>query len=405
MGLPFASGHVLGLRRWTASSVGDQFTSIWHRNPVGRWTFYESTDCEVACTRYFGADVERVREGPIDLEWKAPDRLRVRTGDGAVEWEIETGSTAATRMMSSISSVVPVPAWRSGLVLKAMGATAGRVLGVGKVQLTGTTSNQQHFDANPLRIWYVTASRAVVEDEDLSTPGMQAKITVSVGAPCEDGTQVILTAGTNGSLTATLANGVAVFDEASLPATPVTALQNTNQLLPITAVTAAGTVNSSSDTIHYLVDSQQPTIEITNPTDGATFTQGTSVIVMGFTDINQLSLFSEGAEAGPINPDNVLMESLDGRNERHDTAGVQDPDSLEAPSPDDGAGPGAGEPVATDGLRGSGTDGESPLRTGSSTEAGVPDGMAFLPDEQDQPQLSFDPAMLDPHQPLPAISA
>ena len=30
---------------------------------------------------------------------------------------------------------------------------------------------------------------------------------------------------------------------------------------------------------------------------------------------------------------------------------------------------------------------------------------AFLPDEADQPQLSFDPATLDPHQPLPAISA
>jgi hypothetical protein len=30
---------------------------------------------------------------------------------------------------------------------------------------------------------------------------------------------------------------------------------------------------------------------------------------------------------------------------------------------------------------------------------------AFLPDEEDQPLLSFDPAMLDPHQPLPAISA
>jgi hypothetical protein len=171
MGLPFASGHVLGLRRWTASSVGDQFTSIWHRNPAGRWTFYESTDCEVACTRYFGAEVERVREGPIDLVWKGPDRLFVRTGDGAVEWEIETGSTAATRMMSSIGSVLPLAAWRSGLVLKAMGATAGRVLGVGKVQLTGTTSNRQHFDANPLRIWYVTASHAVVEGEDLGPVG------------------------------------------------------------------------------------------------------------------------------------------------------------------------------------------------------------------------------------------
>ena len=30
---------------------------------------------------------------------------------------------------------------------------------------------------------------------------------------------------------------------------------------------------------------------------------------------------------------------------------------------------------------------------------------AFLPDEEDQPNLSFDPATLDPHQSLPAISA
>ena len=35
MGLPFSSGHVLGLRRWTAASIGDAFTSIWHRDPAG----------------------------------------------------------------------------------------------------------------------------------------------------------------------------------------------------------------------------------------------------------------------------------------------------------------------------------------------------------------------------------
>jgi hypothetical protein len=29
---------------------------------------------------------------------------------------------------------------------------------------------------------------------------------------------------------------------------------------------------------------------------------------------------------------------------------------------------------------------------------------AFLPDEEDQPELSFDPATLDPHQPVPVIS-
>lgn len=171
MGLPFASGHVLGLRRWTASSVGDRFTSIWHRNPAGSWTFYESAPCEVACSRYFGDDVERFREGPIHLEWEAPNRLHVRTGDGAVDWELEMGSTAATRAMSAAGAAMPLAAWRSAPVLRAMGVVAGRMLGVGKVRLTGTTSNRQHFDANPLRIWYVTASRAVVDGEDLGPPG------------------------------------------------------------------------------------------------------------------------------------------------------------------------------------------------------------------------------------------
>jgi hypothetical protein len=175
MGLPFASGHVLGLRRWTASSVGDRFTSIWHRDPAGSWTFYESIASDVACTRYFGADVERVRVGPIDLEWDAPNRFRVRTPDGAVDWDIEIGATVATRMMSVMGSMMPLAAWRSAPVLNVMVAVAGRVLGVGKVQLTGTTSNRQHFDANPLRIWRVTASRAVVEGEDLGSIGPLAE--------------------------------------------------------------------------------------------------------------------------------------------------------------------------------------------------------------------------------------
>ncbi|WP_375487452.1 hypothetical protein [uncultured Mycobacterium sp.] len=68
MGLPFRSGHVLGLRRWTASSLGEAFTSIWHRDPQGRWTFYESAPCQVACSRYFGAEVQRTRLAPIGLE-------------------------------------------------------------------------------------------------------------------------------------------------------------------------------------------------------------------------------------------------------------------------------------------------------------------------------------------------
>ena len=40
MGLPFASGHALGMRRFPASSVGPGYTSVWHRSPGGGWTFY-----------------------------------------------------------------------------------------------------------------------------------------------------------------------------------------------------------------------------------------------------------------------------------------------------------------------------------------------------------------------------
>lgn len=50
------------LRRWTASSVGEGFSSVWHRDPAGRWTFYESVT-DVVCGRYFGAETERVRVG------------------------------------------------------------------------------------------------------------------------------------------------------------------------------------------------------------------------------------------------------------------------------------------------------------------------------------------------------
>jgi hypothetical protein len=176
MGLPFRSGHVLGLRRWTASSVGDRFTSIWHRNPEGRWTFYESVSCDIACSRYFGADVETARVGPIAIDWEGARRLRVRTlDDDAVDWTIEVGSTPITRAMSLIGSALPASAWRWPPMLSAIGWVAGHMLGAGKVQLTGMTSNGQHFDANPLKIWYVTQSHAVVEGHDLGPTGPLAE--------------------------------------------------------------------------------------------------------------------------------------------------------------------------------------------------------------------------------------
>ena len=171
MGQPFASGHILGLRRWTASSIGAGFTSIWHRDPAGTWTFYETEPDGFACSRYFGGDADRLRIEPIHLEWLDQHRLRIRTASGSVDWTVEMQSSTRTRLMSFIGPILPLAVWRWGPVLRGIGTIAGAALRVGRVQLTGKTSNNQHFDANPLRVWHVASSHATVEGVDVGPAG------------------------------------------------------------------------------------------------------------------------------------------------------------------------------------------------------------------------------------------
>ena len=56
-GVSFASGHVLALRCFPASSIGPGYTSLWHRDPDGRWTFYATVPPAQSCARYFGRDI------------------------------------------------------------------------------------------------------------------------------------------------------------------------------------------------------------------------------------------------------------------------------------------------------------------------------------------------------------
>ena len=88
MGSPFRSGHVLGLRRFPASSIGPGYRSVWHRDPDGRWTFYQDQPADLACTRYFRSQVDEVREGPVRIEWtgRADSRSAPRTGSFSGRW-------------------------------------------------------------------------------------------------------------------------------------------------------------------------------------------------------------------------------------------------------------------------------------------------------------------------------
>ena len=171
MGLPFRSGHILGLRSFPASSIGPGYRSVWHRAPSGRWTFYQDQPAELACTRYFGAAVDTVREGPIDITWTGPRSFEVSADGGGLAWTIELASTPVTKALNRVAPLLPDRAWQSPPILAAMSRAAGLALRAGRVRLTGLAPNGQRFVANPLQMWVARESSARVDGTDLGAIG------------------------------------------------------------------------------------------------------------------------------------------------------------------------------------------------------------------------------------------
>jgi hypothetical protein len=170
IGLPFLSGHILALRRFSASSIGPGYTSVWHRDPSLRWTFYSTLSPEQSCARYFGGDVQRNVVTPIDIIWTTPARFRVRAGT-AIEWNVTLKSSWITRAMNALGGSLPEWAWRSSRVLDAMGAVAGLAFGAGQLNFTGRTPNRQRFFANPRQAWLVDRSDATVNGVSVGPAG------------------------------------------------------------------------------------------------------------------------------------------------------------------------------------------------------------------------------------------
>jgi hypothetical protein len=171
MGLPFRSGHILAMRRFTASSLGPSHTSVWHRRPDGEWIFYTDISPGQSCPRFFGADALDAIETKIDLEWSAPSRLRITIPGVGFEWEITAASSTATRFMNAVGRLLPSSAMHRPAVLRALSLVAGPLLGVGRIGLQGTVPNGQRFVANPRVMWTIAESRARLSGDDFGPPG------------------------------------------------------------------------------------------------------------------------------------------------------------------------------------------------------------------------------------------
>ena len=86
-------------------------------------------------------------------------------------WEVHLAATAATRLLSSASRLLPDRSWDSDRVLGAMGRVAGLLLRAGRVRLHGTVPTANTSRPPPRLVWAVTSSTALVGGHDIGPPG------------------------------------------------------------------------------------------------------------------------------------------------------------------------------------------------------------------------------------------
>src|SRR5215213_4504398 len=98
MGVPFASGDILAMRRWPASSLGEPYTSVWHRDPRERWTIYSDVPPNLACPRFFGSAISEALVREIDITWTGPRDFSISLErEPALDWRLSLSETPATR--------------------------------------------------------------------------------------------------------------------------------------------------------------------------------------------------------------------------------------------------------------------------------------------------------------------
>lgn len=166
MAAPFASGDLLAMRRFPASSLGGGYTSVWHRAPSGEWTIWSDREPLEACPRYFGGALTRAIAAPIELAWPGPRRLAIELPAADLRWTLELASTGTTRLLNALGQAMPDALWRSPRALAVLARVAGAALHAGTLQLAGRAPNGQTFIANPMLLWTIASSRAVLAGRD-----------------------------------------------------------------------------------------------------------------------------------------------------------------------------------------------------------------------------------------------
>lgn len=183
MALPFSSGHVLGLRVWPENDFAP-YVSVWHRTPGGDWSmFSDGPLLEATCSRYWGPAIEKAQLARIDLVWTGPNELRVEMQEPSLVWRVSMAAPPFLRVMNAVSGSLPLWSWKPVPMLRMRQWMARRLLGMGDIRLSFDTPGGQDAVIMPERIFFIDASKAVLDGQDLGEPVRLAENPTIGGIP------------------------------------------------------------------------------------------------------------------------------------------------------------------------------------------------------------------------------
>jgi hypothetical protein len=174
--LSFESGHILGVLRATASSIGPPYLTVWHRDPNYRWTLHTNVAPPRSFLRYFDASMHDVRSDEIAIAWRGPNDLAVTLRRARISLALRLGATALTRVLGIASRSAPRRMWQRERERALIGPAAGTLLGAGPIMLSGMTRSGHRYLIQPRRVWRVRAAACVIDGRDaggITWPGEQ----------------------------------------------------------------------------------------------------------------------------------------------------------------------------------------------------------------------------------------
>lgn len=129
-------------------------------------------DIELACPRYYGAACHYVGQAEIDVAWTGPASLRVRATGPALDlnWTVTVRETFGLGLMNRLGRALPDWTWRPGPLVRARELMARHAFGLGDLRLSGTMPSGHDGVLMPKRMYWVAASRAVLNGRDLGAP-------------------------------------------------------------------------------------------------------------------------------------------------------------------------------------------------------------------------------------------